>query len=67
MTNNSNSISTDIKVNNEKLETVYSFKYSGAIMSDEGSTPEVISIIAQITTALNKLNTIWNDKNIALR
>ena len=35
-------------------------------MSDEGSKPEVLSRIAQTTTALKKLNTIWNDKNIAL-
>ena len=63
MTNN---ISTDIKVNNEKFETVHSFKYLGAIMSDEGSKPEVLKRMAQTTTALNKLNTIWNDKIITL-
>ena len=66
MTNKTNGISTDIKVNDEKLETVHSFKYLGAIVSDQGSKPEVLSRIAQTTIALNKLNTIWNDKNIAL-
>ena len=67
MTNNTNGISTDIKVNYKKLGTVHSFKYLGAIVSDEGSKPEILSRIAQTTTALNKLNTIWNDKNIVLR
>lgn len=67
MTNNTNGISTDIKVNDEKLGTVHSFKYLGAIVSDEGSKPEILSRIAQTTTAMNKLNTIWNDKNIVLR
>ena len=65
MTNNANSISTDIKVDSKKLEIVHSFKYLGAIMSDEWSKPELLSRIAQTTTALNKLNTIWNDKNIS--
>lgn len=66
MTNNINGISTDIKVNDEKLEKVHSFKYLGAIVSDEGSKPEVLSRIAQTSTALKKLNIIWSDKNIAL-
>ena len=66
MTNNTNGISTDIKVSGEKLATVNSFKYLGAIVTDEGSKPEILARIAQTTTALNKLKTIWNDKNIAL-
>ena len=43
MTNNTNGISTDITIDNRKLETVRSFKYLGAIVSDEGSKPEVLS------------------------
>ena len=43
MTNNTNGISTDITVDNKKLETVRSFKYLGAVVSDEGSKPEVLS------------------------
>ena len=35
---------------------VTSFKYVGAIVSDEDSKPEVISRIAQATAALTKLN-----------
>ena len=52
MTNNTNSISTDITMDNKKLETVRSFKYLGAVVSDEGSKPEVLSRIAQITAAM---------------
>ena len=35
MTNNTNGISTDITIGNKKLETVRSFKYPGAVVSDE--------------------------------
>ena len=66
MTNNTNVISTDITIENKKLETVRSLKYLGAIVSDEGSKPEVLSRIAQTTAAVTKLKVIWNDKNIAI-
>ena len=66
MTNNTNGISTDITIGNKKLETVHSFKCLGAIVSDEGSKPEVLSRIAQTTAAVTKLKVIWNDKNIAI-
>ena len=66
MTYNTQGISKDITVTSQKLETVYSFKYLGAIVSDQGSKPEVISRIAQTIAALSKLDTIWKDKNIAL-
>ena len=63
---NTNGISTDITIDNKKLETAHSFKYLGAIVSDEGSKPEVLSRIAQTTAAVTKLKVIWNDKNIAI-
>ena len=66
MTNNTNGISTDITIDNKKLETVRSYKYLGAIVSDEGSKPEVLSRIAQTTAAVTKLKVIWNDKKIAI-
>ena len=66
MTNNTNGISTDITIDNKKLETVCSFKYLGAIVSDEGSKPEVLSRISQNTAAVTKLKVIWNDRNIAI-
>ena len=66
MTNNINGISSTIKVSGEKLETVQNFKYLGAIVTDEGSRPEILSRIAQATGALANLKVIWKDKNIAL-
>ena len=66
MTNNTNVISTDITIDNKKLETVRIFKYQGAIVSDEGSKPEVLSRVAQTTAAVTKLKVIWNDRNIAI-
>ena len=56
---------TDITIG-KKLETVRSFKYLGAIVSDEGSKPEVLSRIAQTTAVMAKLKVIWNDKNVAI-
>ena len=66
MTNNTKGISADIRVSGEKLATVNNFKYLGAIVSDEGSKPEILARIAQTTSALTKLKTIWKDKNITL-
>ena len=43
MTNNTNGFSTDIRVNDEKLDCINRFKYLGAIIADEGSTPEINS------------------------
>ena len=66
MTNNANGISSNIRVKGEKLETVQSFKYLGAIVTDEGSMPEIRSRIAQTIAAHTKLKIIWDDKNIDL-
>ena len=66
MTNNTNGINTDITIDNKKLETVRSFKYLGAVVSDEGSKPEALCRIAQTTAAVTKLKVIWNDKNITI-
>ena len=63
MTNNTSGINTEIKVNGQKLETVTSFKYLGSVVTDKGSKPEILSRIAQATSAL----TIWIDKSISLR
>ena len=63
MTNSSNRISTDIRVNGEKLDCITSFKYLAAIIADEGSKPE---ILARIVAAHAKFKTIWNDRKIAL-
>ena len=65
MMNNINGISSTIKVSVEKLESVQSFKYLGAIVTDEGSRPEILSRIAQATGALANLKVVWKGKNIA--
>ena len=66
MTNSANGIQRKIKVKGKKLGTVTSFKYLGAVVSDDGSKPEVLSRIAQATAALTKLKPIWRDNNISL-
>ena len=49
------------------MGTVTSFKYLGAVVSDDGSKPEILLRIAQATAALTKLKPIWRDNNISLR
>ena len=66
MTNSANCIKREIKVKGQKLGTVTSFKYLGAVVTDDGSKPEVLSRIAQATAALTKLKPIWRDNNISL-
>ena len=66
MTNSANGIQREITVKGQKLGTVTSFKYLGAVVSDDGSKPEVLSRIAQATAALTKLKPIWRDNNISL-
>ena len=63
MTNNTSGINTEIKLNGEKLETFTSCKYLGSLITDEGSTPEILSRIAQATAALTRLKPVWNDRN----
>ena len=55
MTNNTSGINIEIKVNGQKLETVTNFKYLGSVVTDEGSKPDILSRIAQTTTALTRL------------
>ena len=56
MTNNTSGSNTKIKVNEQKLETVTSFKYPGLVITDEGSKPEIVSRAAQTTAALTSLD-----------
>lgn len=67
MTNTPKGICTDIKVNNVSLEIVDRFTYLGAVVTDKGSQPEVLTRIAKTTAALSKLKPIWSDKNIQIR
>ena len=66
MTNNTSGINTEIKVNGQKPETVTSFKYLGSVLTDEGSSPEILSRIALTTAALTRLKPVWIDKRISL-
>ena len=66
MTNSANGIQRKITVKEQKLGTVTSFKYLGAVVSDDGWKPEVPSRIAQATAALTKLKPIWRDNNKSL-
>ena len=65
MTNNTSGINTEIKINGQKLETVTSFKYLDSVITDEGSKPEILSMIAQTTAALTRLKPVWNDRSIS--
>ena len=67
MTNSANGIHRRIKVKRQKLGSVISLKYLGAVVSDDGFKPEVFSKLAQATAALTKLKPIWRDNNISLR
>ena len=64
MSNKSNGLTKTIKVKGYNLETVTNFKYLGAIVIDEGTKREVLTRIAQATSALTKLKTVWEDRKI---
>ena len=51
-TNSAYGIQREIKVKRQKLGIITSFKYLGAVVSDDGSEPEILSRIAQATAAL---------------
>ena len=65
MTNKTSGINTEIKVNEQKLETVTSFKFLVSVITDEGSKPEILSRITQTTAALTRLKQVWNDRSIS--
>ena len=58
MTNNTNGINTEIKVNGQTLQTVTSFKYLGLVITDEGCTLKILSRIAQTIAALTRLKPV---------
>ena len=64
--NSASGIQREIKVKGQKLGTVTSFKYLGAVVSDHGSKPEILSRIMQATAPLTKLKPIWRSNNISL-
>ena len=67
MTNNPNGFQREIKIKGQRLEEVENFNYLGAIISNEGSKPEIFfSRIAQTAAVLSRLKIIWRDKNSSL-
>ena len=58
MTNTANGIQREMNVKRQKLGIKTSSKYLGAVVSDDGSEPEILSRTAQATAALTKLKTI---------
>ncbi|MEW8548018.1 MAG: hypothetical protein AB2693_31325 [Candidatus Thiodiazotropha sp.] len=66
MTNSANIIQRKTKVKGQRLGTVTSSTYLGAIVSDEDSKPKFLSRIAQATAALTKLKSLWKDNNLSL-
>ena len=63
---NPNGFQREVKIKGQRLEEVENFKYLGAITSNEGSKPEILSRITQTRAALSRLKIIWRDKNISL-
>ena len=54
MTNSASGTQREIKVKGKKLGTVTKTKYCGAVVSDDGSKPEILSRIEQATAALTR-------------
>ena len=63
MTNIANRIQREIKFKVQVLGTV---RYLGAVVSDGGSKPEILSRTEQATAARTKMKPIWRDNNISL-
>ena len=53
MSNKAEGLTKTIKVKSYNLETVTNFKYVGAIVTDEGTKREVLTRLAQATSALS--------------
>ena len=62
LANKSEGIKRDNEVNGQKFKVVNSFKYLGAVVTDKGSKPEVMSRTVQASAALARLIIIWRDK-----
>ena len=55
MANSEGSFTSEIKINNELLKVVDSFKYLGAIIDDKGSKGEILARTGQTIAALSRL------------
>ena len=66
MTNNANGIQRESKVKGQKVGTITSFQYLGAVVLDDGVKPMIRSRVAQATAVLTKLRPIWRENDISL-
>ena len=66
VTNSANGIQREIKVSGPRLSTITSFRYLGAVVSNGGSKPEVLSRIAQATAVITMLKPVWKNYNMSL-
>ena len=65
---NNRNLHTNIQLYGEKLEEVDQFKYIGATITKYGSSDSEIKIrLAQATSAMVRLTTIWNRKYIRFK
>ena len=65
---NNRNLHTNIQLYGEKLEEVDQFKYLGATITKDGSSDSEIKIrLAQATSAMVRLTTIWNSKYIRFK
>ena len=62
---NTRNLHSNIKLYGEKLEEVEQFKYLGATITKDGSSDYDIKIrLDQATSAMVRITTIWNSKDI---
>ena len=65
---NKRNLHSNIKLYGEKLEEVEQFIYLGATITKDGSSDSEIKIrLAQATSAMVRLTTIWNSKDIRFK
>ena len=65
---NNRNLHTNIQLYGEKLDEVDQFKYLGATITKDGSSDSEIKIrLVQATSAMVRLTTIWNSKDIRFK
>ena len=65
--NSKGGITRNIYIGGQSLEQVDKFKYLGAIVTNQGSKPEVLARISEDVAALTKLRPIWAGKTVTLK
>eukprot|EP00794_Sanderia_malayensis_P019589 gene19589-biopygen14545 len=66
--NGDDNIRLDINIDGEKLVQVTRFKYLGSTVTEKGTSEEEIRIrIGVATSAMTRLDTVWNLKGVSLK